>query len=182
MVEKNRIIQKQFAYEGLFRYRELFRLLDFWLRDKFFDKKEKGTGEYRNPDGSKQIHILFEPWKKVTDYYKVSLRIELMVKNMKEVEVEIDGKKERLNHGFIECVLSGFLVLDYDNRMEKRAGLQFLRDMFQRYVYHHITKKYTEMVVDDLTDLENTLRSYLNTFTKKREGSFESGREHTRYS
>lgn len=181
MVEKNRVIQKQFAYQGLFVYRELFRLLDFWMRDKFYDKKEKGNAEYRYPDSTKQISILFEPWKKVTDYYKIGLRIEVLVKGMREVEVELDGKKQRLNQGLIEVTLTGFLVHDYENRMEKRATLLFLRDLFGRYTYAHVTKKYTEMVVDDLTDLENTLRSYLNTFTKKQEGSFESGREHTRY-
>ena len=55
MVEKNRIIQKQFSYTGLFRYKEFFRTLDFWLRDKFYDKKEKGSAEYRYHDNSKQI-------------------------------------------------------------------------------------------------------------------------------
>ena len=183
MVEKNRIIQKQFSYTGLFRYKEFFRTLDFWLRDKFYDKKEKGSAEYRYHDNSKQIQLLFAPWKKVTDYYKITLRIEVLVREMKEVEVEIDGKKQRLNHGTVDVSLTGFLILDYDDRLEKREQpfLLFLRDMFHRYVYGYITKKYTEMVVDDLTDLENSLRSYLNTFTKKQEASFESGREHTRY-
>ena len=182
MVEKNRVIQKQIGYVGLFKYRDLFRTIDFWLRDKFFDKKEKGNAEYRYPDGTKQMTVLLEPWKKVTDYYKVSLRIEVLAKDMKEVDVEVNGKTQRLNQGSVTVILTGFLVLDYDNRMEKNAFLLFLRDLFHRYVYSYITKKYTEMVVDDLTDLENTIRSYLNTFQKKQEAGFDSGREHTRYS
>lgn len=181
MVEKNRIIHREFVYEGLFNYREFFRKIDFWLRDKFYDKKERGTGEYRLPDGQKYISLYFEPWKKVTDYYKITIRIDLQVKEMKEVEIEVDGKKQKLNQGRIECALTGYLTLDYDDRMEKTAMIQFMRDLFHRYVYHYITKKYMEMVVDDLGDLENTLRSYLNTFQRKQVQSYETGREHTRF-
>ena len=183
MTEKNRIIRKQFSYTGLFVYKEFFRRLDLWLRDKFYDKKEKGSTEYRHP-GAKQISIMLEPWKKVTDYYKITLRVEVTVRDMKTVEVDIDGKKQRLNHGTIECQISSYLSGDYDGRMDEpdKPFIQFLRHMFESYVYKPITKKYQEMAVDDCNDLLLTLQSYLNIFKNKQEESFESGREHTRYS
>ncbi len=182
MSEKTRVIIKQFIYEGLFNYREFFRTMDFWLRDKFYDKKEKLNYKYVTPEGNEyQIH--FEPWKKVTDYYKIEQQIEILASKVKEVEVEINGKAVKMNKGKIEVMITGWLIVDYEGRFNKANSpfLYFLREMFDRFVYGYITKKYREMVVDDSTDLDMTMRSYLNTFEKKMKENYESGREHTRH-
>ena len=70
MGDKHKIIAKKFTYEGLFDFKDMFRIMDVWQRDKFYDKFEKRTEQYINPDGTKHMEYEFTPWKKVTDYFK----------------------------------------------------------------------------------------------------------------
>src|SRR3989344_1839273 len=98
MGEKQKYIVKTFSYEGQFNYRELFRILDVWLREKFYDKWEKRNEQYMTADGM-CLETEFTPWKKVTDYYKIIIKIEITGTNLKEVEVELHGKKVKMHEG-----------------------------------------------------------------------------------
>jgi len=140
--------------------------VDVWFRDKFYDKFEKRNEEFANPDGSKQIEIEFVPWKKYTDYYKSMIKMEMIVKNLREVEVEIEGKKKKMNKGRIEFKMTGYLVVDYESKWNK-ALQYFLRDIFDKFINRRITKKYHDMLIDDCNDLYNTLTSYLNMHAYK---------------
>jgi len=160
MGEKQKYIVKTLSYEGLFNYREFFRILDVWLREKFFDKWEKRNEQYMTADGM-CLETEFTPWKKVSDYYKIIIKIEITGTNLKEVEVEVNGKKVKMHHGRVSVKLTGYLVVDYFNLWQKPL-LYFLRDIFDKYIYWRITKKYIDMVLDDVNSLYNHLRSYLN--------------------
>ena len=74
MAEKHKLIDKKFGYEGYFNYRDLYRIMDVWFREKFYDKDEKFNEEYQTPSG-KHIHIEFVPWKKVTDYFNMNIKV-----------------------------------------------------------------------------------------------------------
>lgn len=161
MGEKQKYVNKGFKFEGIFNYDDFFRIMDVWLRDKFFDKHEKRNEEFLKPDGTKQIEIEFTPWKKYTDYYKALFKIEMLVSNLKPVEIEQNGKKVMMHKGKIEWKLSGYLVVDYEDRWN--VGVKyFIRDLFDRFVNRRITKKYYDLLISDSNDLYNTLTSYLN--------------------
>jgi len=164
--EKQKFVNKAFTFEGLFSYKDFFRILDVWLRDKFYDKFEKRNEEFVKPDGSKQIDIELTPWKKTTDYYKLTMKIEIIVSNLREVEIEQDGRKIRLQRGKIDAKIGGYLYVDYEGRWATPVQY-FIRDIFDRYVNSRITKKYYDMAIDDVTDLYNTLTSYLNMYQYK---------------
>lgn len=161
MGEKQKLIVKRLSYEGFFNYKEFFRILDFWQRDKFYDKFEKRSEEFVTPTG-KQIDFEFTPWKKVTDYYKIILKIEIITQHLKEVEVVINNEKRRMHHGKISIKITGYLIVDYEGYWDTTAFLTFIRDIFDRYFNWYITKKYQNMVVDHVNDLFYTLSTYLN--------------------
>ena len=161
MAEKQRFITKFLSYEGLFDYKEFFRVMDVWYRDKFYDKHERRNEQITNPDGSKQIELEFLPWKKVTDYYRLSMKIEMSVTKMKDVEVDIDGKKRVLQHGLINMKFTGYLSVDYERKWNT-AFQYFLRDIFDKYINRAITQKYEIMLVGHVNDLYNTMQAYLN--------------------
>ncbi len=162
MGEKQKYIVKKLSYEGYFNYRELFRILDFWQRDKYYDKFEKRSEEMVTGHG-KQIDLEFLPWKKYTDYYKGIIKIEIIVQHLKEADVVVRGEKRRMQHGHIDIKLTGYLVVDYEGYWDRQPFLTFIRDIFDRYFMWYITKKYINMVTDHVNDLHFTLSSYLNT-------------------
>jgi len=164
MGEKQKYIVKTIAYDGLLNYRELFRILDVWLREKFYDKKEKRNEQYMTAEGM-NIETEFIPWKKVTDYFKIMIKIEITGTGLKEVEVELHGKKTKMHQGKVSIKITGYLVVDYEVlgvSQWSKPVLYFLRDIFDKYVYWRITKKYIEMTLDDVDSLYNHLRAYLN--------------------
>lgn len=161
MGEKQKYIVKKISYEGYFNYRELFRILDFWQRDKFYDKFEKRSEEMVTDKG-KNIDLEFTPWKKYTDYFKGIMKVEITVQHMKEVEVVIRGEKRKMNHGHIDIKITGYLVMDYEGYWERSALLLFIRDIFDRYFNWYITKKYINMNIDHANDLYYSFSSYLN--------------------
>ena len=162
MGEKQKYIVKKISYEGFFSFREVFRIMDWWMRDKFYDKHEKKTEEQTKPTG-KQLDYEFTPWKKYTDYHKGIIKIEVIAQNLKEVDVVIRGEKRRMQHGKLNIKLTGYLIVDYENLWERTALLTFLRDIFDKYFHWYITKKYSNMIVDHVNDLYYAVSSYLNT-------------------
>ena len=161
MGEYQKLVVQKLSYEGLFNYKELFRIMDFWLRDKFYDKFEYRNEEY-NTDKGKEIVTEFKPWKKVTDYYKIIIKIEFHLLDIHKVEVERNGKKVMMDEGKCEVKLTGYLIPDYEHWWIKKPMHYFLRDMFERFVYWYITRKYQGMVIDHVADLYHHLSTYLN--------------------
>ena len=165
MGEKQKFIVKNLAYEGLLDYKHFFRIMDFWFRDKFYDKSEKLNEEFVGPQG-KFMEFEFVPWKKVTDFWKIVIKVEGKISNLRPVVVNIGGKEERMHHGKVNLRVTGYLNADYKQRHNKALSY-FLRDLFDKYIYHHVTTKYYAMVVDHVTELVNVLEAYLNMTPKK---------------
>ncbi|MDO8642268.1 MAG: hypothetical protein Q7R76_01600 [Candidatus Woesearchaeota archaeon] len=161
MGEKQKYIVKKISYEGYFNYRELFRILDFWQRDKFYDKREHRSEEMVTDKG-KNIDLEFLPWKKYTDYFKGVFKIVITVQHMKEVEIMVRGEKRKMNHGSIDIQITGYLIVDYEGYWDRHPLLTFIRDIFDRYFNWYITKKYINMLTDHANDLYFSLSSYLN--------------------
>ena len=160
MGEKQKYLMKSISYDGIFNYRELFRIIDVWLREHYYDKWEKRNEQYKTPEGF-SLDIEFTPWKKVTDYHKLIMKIEISGTNLKEVEVELNGKKEKMHEGKLNIKLTGYLVVDYEHKWN-RPVYYFIRDVYDKYVYWRITKKYIDMVIEHVDSMYNDIRSYLN--------------------
>ena len=164
MGDKHKIIAKKFTYEGLFDFKDMFRIMDVWQRDKFYDKFEKRIEQYTNPDGTKHMEYEFTPWKKVTDYFKFTLKIEVWGINIKDVQVTVNGKKKTVQQGRVDFKFTGYLVQDYQDvwTSEKKPIQEFIREIWDRYVTVYTTNKYEKMMVDHVNDLANTIQAYLN--------------------
>ena len=164
MGEYQKLLVKKISYTGLFNYKELFRIMDFWLRDKFYDKFERRNEEYHTDRGIQMV-TEFKPWKKVTDYYKIIIKIQFHVIDTKKVEVVRNGKKVQMDDGRVDIKLTGYFIPDYEGWWSKNKNKPFhyfLRDIFERFVYWYITRKYQGMCIDHVNDLYHHLSTYLN--------------------
>lgn len=160
MAEKHTLIVKKFEYDGYFVYKDFYRVMDVWFREKFYDKEEKLNEEYRTPTG-KHLQMEFIPWKKVTDYFKIKIKVNLNVDNLRDVTIKKDGKTVKVQQGKITGKITGYLVVDYESKWNKPLQY-FYRFLMDRYIYLHITKKYEQEVISDVNDLSTKLTNYLN--------------------
>jgi len=164
MAEREVVVDHaRLSYEGLFSVPELYKLIDNWIRERGYDKLEKKNIEKVTPSG-KYIEIEILPWKKITDYAKNVLRLRITMMDVKEVELEKDGKKIKLNQGKIIILSDAYLETDYEHRWEGKPIFFFLRTIFDKYFFKPYTQSYRENVLKDYNDLISQIKSFLNLY------------------
>ena len=109
-------------YNGLFDVNELCRMIDGYLKEKGYNKFEARNIEQVTPSG-KHIELELRPWKTVTDYAKIWMKITILITGCKEVEVEKEGVKVRLNQGNVHIVFDGYVETDKENKWENQETL-----------------------------------------------------------
>jgi hypothetical protein len=151
------------VYEGLFNVNDFYLTLDKWLREKGYDKFEKRNSEQVYKDG-RQIEMEMEPWKKITDYARITINMTLWMTNLKEVMVKKDKYNVKMTQGKITLRMIAYLDTDYENMWEGKPYYFFIRSVIDKWVYRVDVRKYESACADDAFHLYNTLKSFLNLY------------------
>ena len=154
MVERTLVVDHlKLGYEGLFKASEVYNIISSFFYEKGWDWFEKLNQELVTPTG-KQIKIVLEPWKSSSDYYKISMRIKLNMIDVREVEVEHEGQKVRLDHGVVRITFDGYVV----------PFFWFLSYMIEKYFFRTHYEKFETWIKSDVDDLHQKLKTYLNVY------------------
>ncbi|MBI4439279.1 hypothetical protein HY640_05070 [Candidatus Woesearchaeota archaeon] len=148
-------------YIGMFNVTELYQLIDNWIREKGFDRRELRNQEHVKPEG-KYIELELQPWKKVSDYVRHQIRVLIRMINLKEVTVEIDGKKKRMHKGKVYIIIDGIMYTDFEGRWEQRPFYFFLRTVFDKFIYRTYTGQFEDLLVETCSQLYLNIKAYLN--------------------
>ncbi|PIN72328.1 hypothetical protein COV21_02525 [Candidatus Woesearchaeota archaeon CG10_big_fil_rev_8_21_14_0_10_45_5] len=164
MAEKLPIIQNvTMSYSGLFDVKELYSAINEWFKDKGYDRREIKNEEHVSPSG-KFIDIEIMPYKKLSDYAKSVIRIQITMHDVKEVEIERDKHKVKLNQGSIEIIFDSYLETDYEGRWEQTPFYFFMRTVYDKFFYKNYTEHFEEMVASDTREMEAMIKSFLNMY------------------
>ncbi len=164
MVERKLLVDEEtIEYEGLFNLIELYSIIDDFLKLKGYDKFESLNEESVYPSG-KEIHILIDPTKWHTDYVRKVLKVNILMKKVKEVETEVDKVKVKLNQGKISIEFSAFLETDWEGRWEQKPIYYFIRTLFDKYIYRKHTDDFESEIVSDCHELREKMGSFLNLY------------------
>jgi len=162
--EKKFVFQDKFlSFEGLFNLKDMFRTIAKWFNERGYDMFENKNFEEVYEDGKKIIFELI-PYKKVSDYYKLEIRIFAVFQNLKEVEVEIKGVKHRLLKGRADFTFDAILVTDYEDRWEGRPANYFYRAIIDKFIYKSYTDRYEAELLKDAREIQEEIKAYLNMF------------------
>mgnify|MGYP001609897008 CR=1 FL=1 len=164
MAERHLIIDHlKLSYEGLLNVAELYALISSWFYEKGWDWYEKLNDEQVTPEG-KQIHIVMEPYRNITDYYRLDIAITLNGANVQDVTVEHAGKKLQLQQGSLHMTFDGYVVSDRKGKWESKPFLWFLGMVLEKYFYREHFAKAEKWLKDDVEDLHARIKKFLNTF------------------
>ena len=158
---KTLIDGKSLSYEGVFNLREMYKLIDKWFKDHGYEKQEIKNWEDVT-EKEKQIIIEIIPYKKVSDYARLDIRIFMIFSKLTEIEVEKDNVKIKMNKGRAEFYLDAYVITDYENKWETRPIFHFMRNVFDKFIYKMYMSNYDGEVIRDCTEVENEIRSFLN--------------------
>lgn len=154
---------ERITYEGLFDVKELIQLYYDWSSDKGYVPVETRHTEAAKKEG-KYIEADYKPFKKVTDYIKNVFAIRMILSDVKDVVVEQDGTKKKLQQGKIQLVFQAWLETDYESRWEMKPLFYVLRTVFEKYIYTPFISGYQKEAKEDLELLKNNYKSYLNLY------------------
>ena len=133
MVEKDTVSSGKIKNTGIFDFKEFYRFCYTWLIDEGYFLVEKAYSEKFTPAG-KELEIEWDARKKISDYFRFYLKIKWRILGMNDVEVEENGKKLKMNKGYVEIKADAVLEKDYEAKWEANALSKFLRGVYDRYI------------------------------------------------
>ena len=164
MAERRLVVdQLKFSYEGIFNTSELYSLISSWFYEKGYDWLEKVNQEQITPVG-KQIRIVLEPNKGITDFYKIVIRMKINFIDIKDIDVEHEGQTLRLSQGMVKIIFDAYVISDWRGQWTNNPFQWFLTVLRDRYFFTNHYKKMENWVESDLEDLHKQITSYLNVF------------------
>ena len=150
-------------YSGLMDAKEIFKLINRWLSERHFQKKEDKCHEQNLPEG-KSIEYEISHWKKITDYVKYIYKIKAWFQDIKKVEVKQGNKKVKVDQGRVLIYFDGYIEHDYEHRWDDRPFFIFLRTMYDKFIYKIYTERFEQRLTHDMHNLYNEIEKFLNTY------------------
>ncbi|MFP4403134.1 MAG: hypothetical protein ACOC3X_03475 [Nanoarchaeota archaeon] len=161
MPERRTIATLKIKYEGLFRLNDLYDVIEHWTKERGYDKQEKINHEQILKTG-REIFVETQPTKAFTDYDRVNIKINIIVKNMKDVMIKQDNLDVLMNQGKVVVSLTGYYITDYAGRWEGKPWFFFLRAVFDKWIYPVNTSKHESAANEEVNHLYQLIKGYLN--------------------
>ncbi|RJQ16878.1 hypothetical protein C4573_02340 [Candidatus Woesearchaeota archaeon] len=160
MVENRTVFRdKTIRYTGLVNIAAFYKMIDDFFRQRGYDKNElKNFEEVR--ENERQIIIEIIPYKKISDYTQLKIKLNMLFAHLKDVQVE--GSTEPLQSCNITIVMDAFLETDYEGRWDSKPFYYFLRTVFDKYVFKGYVYRNEQMLRQHADELEIEIKSYLN--------------------
>ena len=160
MAEKDTVFSGKFKQKGIFDFKDFYGFTYDWLKGEGYKVTEKVYSEEITGD-SKKIEIDWECKKKVSDYFQFVIKVKWMVLGLKNVEVQREGKKLKMNSGQIEVKVGGVLVKDYEHKWEDHPSWKFLRGIYDRYIVKSRIDQYEGNLRDEVEEFIAQSKAFL---------------------
>ena len=168
MGEVNQIVDHlSLEYKGIFDTREMFRMFTRWYKESPYEKGGDYISEQHTSHG-RCIEYTYWPWKKQTDTVRHFMKIRLLIYDMKKVDIMVDKKKKKLDHGRILITIDGFVEYDYESRWQHTPLLQFIRTLYIKFFYKNYSKFFERIIIDDCHQLYDMFERFFNMYKSYR--------------
>ena len=97
----------------------------------------------------------------MSDYFKVDGEVEIDVKGMTDVEVEIDGERKRMNKGKIGFDIKALIIMDPDGKWDENGFYKFLREIYTKYVIPCRVERVKNSIKKDVMGLKEQIKAVL---------------------
>lgn len=167
MAEKETIYSSKVKYSGLFPFSDFYRFAYEWLTEETGLNLVEDAYVEKIKGDSKDIDIVWSGSRKVTDYFKFSVKVKIRIIAMTNVEVTQDGVKKKLNKGNIEVKMSSTLVRDYQGKFEQSGFQKFLRSIYEKWVIPSRVSQYEDKLAGDSDEFLSQIKAYLDLEGKR---------------
>ena len=155
---------EKIEYSGPFNANDLFRMIDNFVFERGFDKRQDKDFEHSTPTG-KFIEWQVSPWKKITDYIRYMIKVRVLCYDLLKTNVVANSKKTKVDSGRIIIVIDAFMEYDYDNYWDDKPFLFFLRTIYDYFVYKAYTERFEQRLVHDVNHLHHNIEKFFNMYS-----------------
>ena len=167
MAEKDKVFSSKIKYSGVFNFGEFYKFCFEWFRDEAgIEMTEEKYAEKLSGD-SKNIDVEWSGSAKMTDYFKMEIKVTFRILGLTSVELSDGNRKIKTNKGSVEVSIKGTLVKDYGSKFEKSGFQKFLRGVYEKTVIPSRVSEYQEKVMKTCDEFLAQSKAYLDLEGKK---------------
>lgn len=166
MADKSQVIKEKLEHSGLFDFSGFYKFTHAWLMEEGLDVTETDYKESVS-NGKRDISYKWACIRGVSDYFKHEVKLDFKVNDLVEVEVEVDGKKKKMNKGKIGIEIKGTLIRDPDSKWDSTPLNRFMRDVYNKYVIPGTVDSQENKIIGDVVKLKEEIKSYLDLSGKR---------------
>ena len=154
-------------YDGLFDFDELYAAIVDWAKGYNYIWHEP-TYKHKVPSkkGAEQEY----KWvmvKKVTDYIRYHIKLEVHVWDLKEIEVKDQGKVKILSNAHLYINMSGSVEHDWQKRFGKKKIFgQNMGELYFKLVGQGKSAEHFDILYYRMLNLQALIKKYFNMQTK----------------
>ena len=155
----------EIRYKGIIDWGGLYQLIRRWFADhKYIYLEGKYKDKVATPFGN-ELEIKAAPYRRITEFLKYNIKMEIKLWDYKEFETTINGEKKLVTDGRIYIKLNCSIDFDYNKKFKTDFEKKLLKWMTT------ILKEYYELKhFDNLTyslyDLQKEIKEFLNMETQ----------------
>jgi len=166
MAERDLILYEKAEHNGIWSFKGFYAFAHNWLKDEGYGVDESKYTE-KVSGNSKELFIEWLATKRLSDYFKIELKIRFLVDGLIDVEVEIDGVKKQTNKGHVEIQIKANLVSDPESKWDRSSTSRFLRDVYNKYIIPTRVDNLKFNVVTDAQTFKDELKEFLEVGGKR---------------
>jgi hypothetical protein len=166
MSEKDEIIKEKLDFNGLFKFADLYEQAHTWFNEESYGVVEDKYAE-KISGNTKEIDVEWKCTKQISDYFKIDTKVKFEVKNLVDVEVEIDGKKKKMQQGKVKIEIKGNLIKDVQSNWDTSPYWRFMRDVYNKYIVPQRVDSMEDKVKSDVKEFKDEMKEYLDLTGKR---------------
>jgi hypothetical protein len=160
MAEKEDIMPVMyFKHRGIFDHSKLIKGIQDWFVENNY---EFHAPKYKVKADEAEYDIECE--RKITEYVMYKIGLHMWIRDLKDIDVVQDGEKKKMNEGYIQLDVSGKIVFDWSKRFGGTKFVQWLHDIYQKYVIRQTVKDvYEDDLILKQQELISRIKALLGT-------------------
>lgn len=153
-------------YNGIFDFDRLYALVVDWAKTyNYLWLEKKHVHKVRS--GSVEQELSWQATREATEYIKLVIDFTIRMWDLKEVEIDVAGRKRQLSNARIEVKISGKIEYDWQGFAEKnpRKIMRWLGKIYPKKT--EITDEYFIQLYSQLVNVHSLMKKYFDMQSKR---------------
>jgi len=155
---------REIKYKGIFRYDELFRLINDTLVNRGYDKQEKKSEELVTEKG-RRTYVELRPYKIKSNYITLMIKIKIILDKVTETVKEYESGKKKFQQGDVNIIFDSWILSDYRNRWGSKPFIFFWKGIIRKLLYRWpLEDSFKNELVNDTVYINAQIKQLLKTY------------------